>query len=180
MIAVRDLSLHFGGIKAIDGTTLNIDKGAITGLIGPNGAGKTSLFNVIAGACAPTSGQVFLDGEEITGLPRMIFFAGGLLRTFQIAHEFSTLSVLENLMVVPGEQPGERLLDAWLRPGKVDGFEERIRQRAMQVIEFLEIPHLAHELAGNPVRRTEKAPGARQNHDGRCQDRPFWMKWVRE
>lgn len=149
MIAVRDLSLHFGGIKAIDGTTLNIEKGTITGLIGPNGAGKTSLFNVIAGACGPTSGQVFLDGEDITGLPPHDLFGRGLLRTFQIAHEFSTLSVLENLMVVPGNQPGERLLDAWLHPGRVRVSEEHIRQRAMQVIEFLEIPHLARELAGN-------------------------------
>ena len=149
MISVVDLHMHFGGIRAVDGTSLEIEKGSITGLIGPNGAGKTTLFNVIAGAYKPTSGKVYLDGEDVTGLPAHRMFAKGMLRTFQIAHEFSTLSVLENLMVVPAEQPGERLRDAWFRPRLVGEHEERVRERAREVIDFLEISHLEHELAGN-------------------------------
>ncbi len=141
--------MHFGGIRAVDGTSLSIEKGSITGLIGPNGAGKTTLFNVIAGAYKPTSGQVFLDDEEITGLPPHELFKKGLLRTFQIAHEFSTLTVLENLMMVPGNQPGEQLWDAWFRNSRVRKYEEKVRERAREVIEFLEIPHLEQELAGN-------------------------------
>jgi len=115
MIVVENLSKHFGGIKAVDNVSLSIAPGSITGLIGPNGAGKTTLFNVIAGLHAPTSGRVLLDGQDITGLPPHELFARGMLRTFQIAHEFSTLTVRENLMLVPGGQSGERLMDAWLR-----------------------------------------------------------------
>ena len=149
MISVVDLHMHFGGIRAVDGTSLEIEKGSITGLIGPNGAGKTTLFNVIAGAYKPTSGKVYLDGEDVTGLPAHEMFHKGMLRTFQIAHEFASLTVLENLMVVPGDQPGERLRDAWFRPGLAREYDRQVRERAREVIEFLEISHLENELAGN-------------------------------
>lgn len=119
MIEVKNLKMHFGGIHAVDDVSLSLQTGRITGLIGPNGAGKTTLFNVIAGHYKPTSGHVYLDGEDITGLEPHQLFAKGMLRTFQIAHEFSTLSVRENLMMVPGNQSGERLIDAWLRPNLV-------------------------------------------------------------
>ena len=149
MIVVRDLHKHFGGIRAVDGASIEIEEGSITGLIGPNGAGKTTLFNVIAGAYTPTSGSVYLDGEDITGLPPHELFGKGLLRTFQIAHEFSTLSVRENLMMVPSGQSGENLIDAWFRPSKVREEEKQVRKKADEVIEFLEISHVADELAGN-------------------------------
>jgi len=149
MIQVEDLHMHFGGIRAVDGVSLSIEGGRITGLIGPNGAGKTTLFNIIAGAYKPTSGRVFLDGTDITGLPPHDLFAKGMLRTFQIAHEFSTLTVRENLMMVPGSQSGERLLDAWLRPSKVRQEEKQVRKNADEVIEFLQLGQLADELAGN-------------------------------
>ena len=116
MIRVEDLHMHFGGIRAVDGVSIEIPDGSITGLIGPNGAGKSTLFNVVAGLFPPTSGQVWLDGEEITGLPPHALFHQGLLRTFQIAHEFSTLTVRENLMMVPPGQPGETLWDTWFQP----------------------------------------------------------------
>lgn len=148
-IVVDDVHMHFGGIRAVDGASISIETGSITGLIGPNGAGKTTLFNVIAGAYQPTSGRVYLDGEDITGLKPHELFAKGMLRTFQIAHEFSTLSVRENLMMVPGDQPGESLVDTWIRPSKVRDAEERVREKANEVIEFLEISHVADELAGN-------------------------------
>jgi branched-chain amino acid transport system ATP-binding protein len=149
MISVVDLHMHFGGIRAVDGTSLEIEKGSITGLIGPNGAGKTTLFNVVAGAYQPTSGKVYLDGEDITGLQPHELFAKGLLRTFQIAHEFGSLTVLENLMMVPGGQPGERLRDTWFRHSLVKEHESRVHDKAREVIEFLEITHLENELAGN-------------------------------
>jgi len=149
MIRVENLSKHFGGIKAVDDVTLEIAEGSITGLIGPNGAGKTTLFNVIAGAYRPTHGKVLLDGEDISGLEPHQLFHKGLLRTFQIAHEFSTLTVRENLMMVPPHQAGENLIDAWFRPSKVKAQDDAIRAKANEVIEFLEIPHVADELAGN-------------------------------
>ena len=97
MIEVHDLHRHFGGFRAVDGASLQIRTGSITGLIGPNGAGKSTLFNVIAGVLPPTSGRVLMDGEDITGLPPHELFHKGLLRTFQMAHEFSSMSVRENL-----------------------------------------------------------------------------------
>ncbi|KDB05390.1 hypothetical protein U879_01605, partial [Defluviimonas sp. 20V17] len=113
MIVVEDLHKHFGGFHAVDGASLRIETGSITGLIGPNGAGKTTLFNVIAGRLPPTHGRVMMDGEDITGLPPHELFHKGLLRTFQIAHEFSSMTVRENLMMVPASQYGETLWNAW-------------------------------------------------------------------
>ena len=149
MIRVENIKKHFGGIHAVDGVSFEIAKGSITGLIGPNGAGKTTLFNIVAGAFPPSSGKVWLDGEDVTGLEPYALFHKGLLRTFQIAHEFSSLTVLENLMMVPGEQPGEDLRYAWFAPAKVRQVEQEVRQRALDVIEFLEISHLTNERAGN-------------------------------
>ena len=141
--------MRFGGIRAVDGASLTIEGGSITGLIGPNGAGKTTLFNVIAGLHAPTSGRVYLEDDDITGLPPHRLFARGVLRTFQIAHEFSTLTVRENLMTVPAAQSGEHLPNVWLRPGKIRAEEAALRAKADEVIEFLKLDPVADELAGN-------------------------------
>jgi branched-chain amino acid transport system ATP-binding protein len=149
MIEVIDLHRHFGGFRAVDGASLRIETGSVTGLIGPNGAGKTTLFNVIAGRLAPTSGRVVMDGADITGLPPHELFGRGLLRTFQIAHEFSSMSVRENLMMVPANQAGESLWNACFARGAVAAQEARIRAQADEVLEFLTISHLADEKAGN-------------------------------
>jgi branched-chain amino acid transport system ATP-binding protein len=149
MIRVENLHKHFGGFHAVDGASLEIAKGSITGLIGPNGAGKTTLFNVIAGRLAPTSGRVLMEGEDITGLPPHDLFHKGLLRTFQIAHEFGSMTCRENLMMVPAAQSGERLWNAWFNRGSVAAEEARLRAKADEVLEFLTIPHLADERAAN-------------------------------
>ncbi|MEO0382334.1 MAG: ABC transporter ATP-binding protein [Pseudomonadota bacterium] len=149
MIRVTDLHKRFGGVHAVDGASIEIKTGTITGLIGPNGAGKTTLFNVIAGAFPPSSGKVELDGEDITGLPAHTLFHKGLLRTFQIAHEFSTLTVRDNLMMVPPGQPGESLISAWFRPSAVRTSEKQISDRVDEVLDFLGLTHLADERAGN-------------------------------
>jgi branched-chain amino acid transport system ATP-binding protein len=149
MIVVEDLHRHFGGFRAVDGASLTIRTGSITGLIGPNGAGKTTLFNVIAGRLPPTSGRVLMDGEDITGLPPHVLFHKGLLRTFQIAHEFGSMTVRENLMMVPPNQAGETLWNSWFNRSRVAAEEERIRQKADEVLEFLTISHLADQKAAN-------------------------------
>ena len=149
MITVKNLTKKFGGFTAVNNASITIEKGSITGLVGPNGAGKATLFNVIAGIYEPSEGSVTLDGKDITGLPPHKLFNKGLLRTFQIAHEFKTMTVRENLMMVPGGQSGENLVDVWLKPGKIREEEELLRIKANEVIEFLEIAHVANELAGN-------------------------------
>lgn len=149
MIRVERLCKQFGGVHAVNNASISIEKGSITGLIGPNGAGKTTLFNIIAGLFPPSSGKVWLDGEDITGLPPHELFSKGLLRTFQIAHEFPTLTVLENLMMVPADQKGETLWNAWFHRKAVRQQEEEIRHRAEDVIGFLNLTHLIDEKAGN-------------------------------
>ena len=149
MIVVEDVHKHFGGFRAVDGATLKIETGSITGLVGPNGAGKTTLFNVIAGVLPPTSGRVTMDGEDITGLAPHTLFEKGLLRTFQIAHEFSSMTVRENLMMVPGAQSGETLWNVWFQRGRIAQEEATLLKKADEVLEFLTIDHLKEEKAGN-------------------------------
>jgi branched-chain amino acid transport system ATP-binding protein len=149
MIVVEDLHKHFGGFHAVDGASLTIGAGSITGLIGPNGAGKTTLFNVIAGRLKPSSGHVTMAGEDITGLAPHELFHKGLLRTFQIAHEFSSMTVRENLMMVPSGQSGERLWNAWFGRGRIAEEERELLHKADEVLDFLTMSHLKDEKAGN-------------------------------
>ena len=149
MIVVKDVSRLFGGFRAVDGASLHIAEGTITGLIGPNGAGKTTLFNVIAGVLRPSGVRVVMQGEDITGLPPHELFHKGLLRTFQIAHEFSSMTVRDNLMMVPGGQAGERLWNSWFARSRIAREEEELRKKADEVLEFLTIDHLGDERAGN-------------------------------
>ena len=149
MIVVEHLHKFFGGIHAVNDVSLTISKGSITGLIGPNGAGKTTLFNVIAGVYPPSAGRVRLEDKDITGFKPHELFSRGVLRTFQIAHEFSTMSVRENLMMVPGDQSGESLINTWLHPARVRTEEMKIREKADEVIDFLDLKTVANEIAGN-------------------------------
>ena len=149
MLEIRNINKNFGGLRAVNNASMKIEKGSITGLIGPNGAGKTTLFNTIAGVYAPDEGEIFLENQNITGLKPHNLFSKGILRTFQIAHEFSTLTVLENLMMVPPNQYGENLIYAWFRNNDVKKQEEKIRIKAIEVIDFLNLNHLTQEIAGN-------------------------------
>ena len=149
MLKVKNVHKFFGGLKAVNNVSLEVKKGSITGLIGPNGAGKTTLFNTIAGVYTSNNGDIYLEEENINGLKPHELFNKGVLRTFQIAHEFTTLTVLENLMMVPANQYGENLIHAWFNNSLVKKQEEEIRAKAIDVIEFLNLKHLTQELAGN-------------------------------
>ena len=149
MLKINKVRKNFGGLTAVNNASMHVEKGSITGLIGPNGAGKTTLFNIIAGNLQSDSGEVVLQDEKISGLKSHELFYKGVLRTFQIAHEFTSLTVLENLMMVPGNQLGEKLLYTFLNHSKVKKQEEEIRSKAVEVINFLNLTHLTQELAGN-------------------------------
>ncbi len=149
ILRVEKLVKDFGGLRAVDRCSLEVKRGTITGLIGPNGAGKTTLFNLITGFYKPDTGRVFFNGEEITGLPPYAVFRKGLVRTFQIPREFAEMTVLENLMLVPKDQRGERLLYPWFRPGLVRRQERAVYEKAIEVLEFVELIHLKDEYAGN-------------------------------
>ncbi len=149
ILDISNLSKNFGGLSAVKNCSLKIKKGTITGIIGPNGSGKSTLFNLIAGSLKPNDGTVMFNNKNITGLPSYELFSRGILRTFQIAHEFTNLTVLENLMMVPSNQSGEKLINAMFMRKKFKSEEDEIRKKAYEVIEFLNLKHLANELAGN-------------------------------
>ena len=149
ILQVKNLSKSFGGLKAISDCSLKIKKGSITGIIGPNGSGKTTLFNLISGNLKSSQGTVLFNNEDITNIPSYELFSKGVLRTFQIAHEFTNLTVLENLMMVPGGQSGEKLVNALFKPSLVKKEEKNVKEKALEVIDFLNLKHLTNELAGN-------------------------------
>ena len=149
ILKVENLTKYFGGLAAVSNCSLKIKQGSITGIIGPNGSGKSTLFNLISGNLKPNSGKVIFNNENITETPSYELFSKGVLRTFQIAHEFTNLSVIENLMMVPGNQSGENLVNALFRPSLIKNEEIQIREKAKRVMNFLNLNHLANELAGN-------------------------------
>ncbi len=149
MLRIENVGKSFGGLAAVSECNITVEAGTITGLIGPNGAGKTTLFNIIAGAFPPTTGKVLFEDEDVTGLAPHELFAKGIVRTFQIPHEFGLLTALENLMMVPPGQDGEDLPANWFRWSRVLKTEGEVRRRAEEVLEFLSLSHLRDERAGN-------------------------------
>jgi branched-chain amino acid transport system ATP-binding protein len=149
VITIKGIDKSFGGLKAVDECSLGIQKGSITGLIGPNGAGKSTLFDIISGFTRPDKGKVFLEDEDITAMPPHKLFHKGLMRTFQIPHEFDRMTTLENLLLVPANQTGEGFLTPLYSWNKVLREEQEIRKQAEEVLEFLNIAQVRDELAGN-------------------------------
>lgn len=147
ILHVRNLMKEFGGIRAVDGCSFAVEEGSITGLIGPNGAGKTTAFNIVTGFIRADVGMIYFRGERIDQLQPHDIFRKGIARTFQIPRELRLMTVLENLMLVPGAQAGESFWNAWFRPGTVRSDERAIARRAREILEFVELIHLQHELA---------------------------------
>jgi len=146
-LTAREVTKSFGGHRAVDAFSFTLARGAIGGLVGPNGAGKTTLFNCLAGALKPTSGQVQLDGRDITGASPDRVFAAGLARTFQIPRPFPEMSVLDNVMLAPRGQLGERFWANWLRPRAVAAQERAVRESARHWLDFVGLSALATEPA---------------------------------
>jgi len=149
MLELRGVEKSFGGLKAVDNCSLEVKAGSITGLIGPNGAGKTTLFNIITGHHKPDGGQIFFQGQSIGGLSPHQIFRKKIYRTFQITREFSQMTVLENLMIMPGLQIGEKIWNTWFRPAAVRHQEMQIMQKALEFLEFVELIDLKDEYAGS-------------------------------
>ena len=148
LLDVRELDKHFGGLRACDQASFQVETGTIAGMIGPNGAGKTTAFNCVAGFLRPDGGSVRFAGEDVTGLPPHRMFAKGLVRTFQIPQELDTMTVLENLMLAGEHQSGEAAWRNWLLPGRVRRQEERLEARAHEVLEQTQLGHQAYLRAG--------------------------------
>jgi branched-chain amino acid transport system ATP-binding protein len=149
ILEVQDLVKTFGGMVVLNHCSFQVQRGTITGLIGPNGAGKTTLFNVLTGFHTPDSGRVLFYEQEITGLAPHRIFHQRICRTFQIPREFRDMTVLENLMLVPPQQLGERLWLPWFRPSMVRQQEAEIRAKALEVLYTVHLMHLQDEYARN-------------------------------
>jgi ABC-type branched-subunit amino acid transport system ATPase component len=161
MLKVNNLEKHFGGVKALQGCTLEVREGSITGLIGPNGAGKTTLFNVISGILKPDRGEITFQGKKIDGSPPYQIARLGLLRTFQISRGLRHMTVLENLMLYPQAQIGEGLKNIWLLWKRIKTQEKVLKEKALHILEFVNLVHLRHayaqELSGGQKKLLELA-----------------------
>ena len=149
MLQISNINKSFGGFKVLNNLSFKIKKGSISGLIGPNGAGKTTLFNVINGSIKPDSGSVLLNNYELIGLQPHELFEIGVLRTFQIPHEFFSLTVLDNLLVVPPNKIGETFFGQWFFEKKIKKIEEINVKKAKNILDVLGLSHLEKEYAGN-------------------------------
>jgi branched-chain amino acid transport system ATP-binding protein len=149
VLEIREIVKNFGGLTAVYDCSLTVEEGSITGLIGPNGAGKTTLFNVITGQYKPDRGAIYFEGETIQGLPPYQIFQKKIYRTFQITREFAQMTVLENLMLMPEGQAGEKIWNTWFRPAAVKRQEREILEKALEVLEFVELTDLKDEYASS-------------------------------
>ena len=149
MLQISKINKSFGGLKVLNNLSFKIEKGSISGLIGPNGAGKTTLFNVINGSIKPDSGSVQLNNYELIGLQPHQLFEIGVLRTFQIPHEFFSLTVLDNLLVVPPNKIGETFFGQWFFEKKIKKIEEINVKKAQDILDILGVSHLEKEYAWN-------------------------------
>jgi branched-chain amino acid transport system ATP-binding protein len=148
ILETRGLTRDFGAFRAVESVSLSFRRGAITGLIGPNGAGKSTLFNMLTGELKPTSGNVILQGRDVTGMSPDRLFAARMGRSFQIPRPFARMSVLENVMLAPLAQIGESLLGPFLSRNAVRAQEEAIRTRALEVLDFVTLAKLSDHPAG--------------------------------
>jgi len=149
VLSVSGLAKSFGGLQAVRGVDFDVEKGAIVGLIGPNGAGKTTTFNMIAGELSPTAGKINLLGEDITGQRSDLLYHKGLMRTFQLSHEYARMTSLENLAVAAPSQIGEGIFSSWFAGRRVRKREAAVIELARDTLEFLGLTHVGEELAGN-------------------------------
>jgi len=149
VLEIENLDKSFGGIKAVNRCSLKVQKGSITGLIGPNGAGKTTLFNLVTGFHKPDRGGIWLSGNRIDGLPPHKIARRAISRTFQIPRELKEMTVLENLMLIPLRQKGEKIWNSLLRPRVVRSQEREIMEKALYVLEFVELIQLKDDYAKN-------------------------------
>ena len=149
ILETLDVHKHFGGLRAVDGMTLQVKRGTLTGIIGPNGAGKSTYFNVLAGYFPPTRGRVLFEGQDVTRMPAHRRARLGLARTFQLSRALARMTVRENLMLAPDGQSGERAWAALFAGPKVREEEEALRRRADETLAFFELTHVADAYAGS-------------------------------
>ncbi|MFQ5816059.1 MAG: ABC transporter ATP-binding protein [Candidatus Hydrothermarchaeaceae archaeon] len=149
MLRVKNVEKSFGGIRAVNGCSIRVDRGSTIGMIGPNGAGKSTLFDLITGFQKLDQGDIYFDGKRIDGLPPHEIAQRGLVRTFQISRPLSKMTVLDNMLLSPQGQKGENLINALFGIYDIEKQEKEHRARALGLLEFLGLIDLKEEYAGN-------------------------------
>jgi branched-chain amino acid transport system ATP-binding protein len=147
VVDARDLVKQFQGVSAVSGMSLRLGRGEMVGLIGPNGAGKTTLFNLIAGSLRPTSGEIWIDGRDVSQESPERRIGRGVGRTFQIPRPFPEMTVLENVLTGAQDQHGEGLLANFLQTGRVRREQADAIEKARALIEFVTLSPLEHQPA---------------------------------
>jgi branched-chain amino acid transport system ATP-binding protein len=177
MLEINDVTKQFGGITALENVNFTVESGEIVGLIGPNGAGKTTLFNVVTGLLDPDDGSVVHAGTDITGWSPHRISRTGITRTFQLSRSLYTMTVLDNLLLMPAEQPGETINGALLRPPETRERETAVRQRASEVLQTVELEDMrdsyARELSGGQQKLLELGRALMTDPDAILLDEPL-------
>lgn len=149
LLKVDNVSMIFGGLRAVSNLSMHIDEGELIGLIGPNGAGKTTAFNMITGVYTPTEGKVYFNGQQSSGKKSYQVTQMGMARTFQNIRLFSELSVIDNVKIAYNMHVTYNLADAIVRDGKYLSEEEFITQKALDLLKIFHLEQEAHEVAKN-------------------------------
>lgn len=149
LLKVDNVSMVFGGLRAVSNLSMHIDEGELIGLIGPNGAGKTTAFNMITGVYTPTEGKVYFNGQQSSGNKSYQVTQMGMARTFQNIRLFSELSVIDNVKIAYNMHVTYNLADAIVRDGKYLSEEEYITQKALELLKIFHLEEEAHEVAKN-------------------------------
>ena len=149
VVSFRDVCMYFGGIKAIDEISFDVEKGRIFGIIGPNGAGKSTLFNVLTGVYIPTRGEVLYKGNAVNKLMPHVITGGGIARTFQNIKLFDSETVLDNLKVAHYSHIRYGVFDSLIHTGKYRSEESRIEAESMEILDYLGLSQYASANAGS-------------------------------
>ncbi len=149
LLDARDLHKSFDGVKAVQGASIQVSTGSITGLIGPNGAGKTTLFNLLSNFIRPDTGAVTFNGKAVQHMPSHHIARLGMVRTFQLARALSRLSVLDNMLLGAQQQTGEKFWDVWLKPGVIGRQQRSLKEKAMGILSDVGLEKKAQDYAGS-------------------------------
>jgi neutral amino acid transport system ATP-binding protein len=148
ILEAKNLSKSFGGIHAVNGASISVEMGGITGLIGPNGAGKTTFFNLLSNFIPPDGGEVVFNGQPIQDAQPHRIARLGMVRTFQVAKALSRLSVLENMLLGAQQQGGEKIWQVWFQGSAVATEQRVLRDKAMGILSDIGLDHKAQDYAG--------------------------------
>jgi len=149
MLRLKELTKDFGGLRAVDHCSFDVPRNTIFGLIGPNGSGKSTIFNLITGFLEPTNGEVLFQGRPITKMQPYEINRQGIARTFQLVRVFRNMTVMENLLLAPKAQQGERLLPALFKPPAVREAEQENIAKARKLLDLIGLRGAENELARN-------------------------------